>query len=418
MPNELLDNYAAFVSLDWADQSHDYSLSYPGSCKREHGKVQHKPEALMDWITELRNRFPEGSIAICMEQFRGSLAYFLMQFEFVTLFLVNPITLKRYREAFYPSGAKDDARDSDLLLDLLETKRDRLRAWNPEPAHVRKLDLLNRHRRKLVGKITSLTNELSAYLKGYYPQALLLAGELDTIQACDFLEKWPSLQTVKKAKKSQLEKFYNNHNCRSSEKIQERLQIIDRAVAITNDEALCSVYQLTVKAIVAQLRELLKSVRHFDEELGKTFDQHPEKSFYEALPGAGPVLQPRLAAALGANRSRYQTAAELLAFSGIAPVTEKSGQSCWVHWRFACPKFVRQTFVEFANHSRKKSVWAAAYYQHLRSREKSHQAALRALAFKWIRVLFRCWKNSTNYNEQIYIAALHARSSPIAKLIA
>jgi transposase len=418
MQNKLPENYAALVAVDWADRSHQFSLSYPGCLEREVGKVEHKPESLMNWIMSMRSRFPNGSIGICMEQFRGALVYFLMQFDFIVLFLVNPITVKKYREALYPSGAKDDPRDCDVMLDLLETNRNRLRVWMPEPEYVRKIDLLSRHRRGIVDKITALTNELSAHLKAYYPQAFDLVGELDTRQCCDFLEKWPNLQSAKKAKKSQLEKFYKSHNCRSSQKIGERIQIINQSIPITEDQAICSVYQLSVESIVGQLRLLLNSVQSFDDELSKCFDQHPEKYFYDALPGAGLVLKPRLAAAFGVNRSKFDTAADLQSFSGVAPVTEKSGRSCWVHWRFACPKFLRQTFVEFANHSRNKSIWAAAYYQDLRKRGKHHQAALRALAYKWIRILFKCWKDGVPYNENLYLTVLQKRRSPIAKLIA
>jgi hypothetical protein len=318
----------------------------------------------------------------------------------------------------YPSGPKDDPRDTDLLLDLLEKHRDKLRRWNPEPECVRKLDLLNQHRRAVVDDITRLTNRLTALLKSYYPQALSLAGALNTIQACDFLEEWPSLSLLKKAKLEQIESFYRKHNCRSKKRISERLDIIKNAVAITDDSAICSVYQLTVRSFVGQLRALLISLEQFDQELFNAFEQFPEKEFYEALPGAGPVLKPRLAAFLGLDRSKWQQAYEIQSFSGVAPVTEQSGRSRWVHWRVACPKFIRQSFVEFANHSRAKSLWAAAYYQSQRDKQKSHQAALRALAYKWIRILFRCWKNKTIYNESLYLAALQKHNSPLIKLIA
>lgn len=418
MQNNLPETYAALVSLDWADQQHEFALSWAGSKNRERGNVKHTPEALTEWIHELRNRFPDGFIAICLEQSRGSLIYFLMQFDFVVLFPINPATMKNYRKAFYPSGAKDDPRDADLLLDLLENNRQKLRAWLPEPACVRKLDLLNHHRRAVVESITSLTNALTAHLKTYYPQALVLAGELDTIQACDFLQKWPNIESIKKAKRPQIEKFYRSHNCRKRELIDQRIQIIESATPITTDKAICSVYQLSVKAVVAQVRSLLTSLKEFDQQLYEAFQQYPEKDFYEVLPGAGPVLQPRLAALLGLNRSKYESAAELQSFSGVAPVTETSGRSRWVHWRHACPKFVRQSLVEFANHSRKKSTWASAYYESLRKSGKSHQAALRALAYKWVRILFRCWKNRSLYNEQTYLNALLKRRSPLAKLIA
>jgi hypothetical protein len=419
MENHSSENYSALVSMDWADQAHEYAIGGEPNKVRETGTVKHSAETLTEWVMELRRRFPNGSIAICVEQARGALVYFLMQFDFIVLYLINPLTLSKFREALYPSGPKDDPRDTDLLLDLLEKHRDKLRKWNPESECVRKLDLLNQHRRTIVDDITRLTNRLTACLKGYYPQALTLAGSLNTVQACDFLERWPSLPLLKKAKIQQIESFYRKHNSRSTKKISERLEVIKNAIAITDDPAICCVYEMTVKTLVGQLRILLDSLEKFNNELAKTFEEYPEKEFYQVLPGAGPILQPRLAAFFGLDRSKWDQANELQSFSGVAPVTEQSGKFYrWVHWRVACPKFIRQSLVEFANHSRAKSLWAAAYYKSQRDKQKSHQAALRALAFKWLRILFRCWKNGTVYNEQTYLAALQKHNSPLIKLIA
>ena len=102
-------------------------------------------------------------------------------------------------------------------------------------------------------------------------------------------------------------------------------------------------------------------------------------------------------------------------YSGIAPVTEASGNSQWVHFRFTCPKFLRQTFQEFAGHSISQSEWAKAYYDHQRNdKNKEHHAAVRSLAFKWIRIIFRCWKDSKPYDEEIYIQSVRRRSSLLA----
>ena len=39
--------------------------------------------------------------------------------------------------------------------------------------------------------------------------------------------------------------------------------------------------------------------------------------------------------------------------------------------------------------------------------------AVRALAFKWIRILYRCWQTRTPYNETVYLNALAKRGSPL-----
>ena len=104
---------------------------------------------------------------------------------------------------------------------------------------------------------------------------------------------------------------------------------------------------------------------------------------------------------------------EVQTYAGIAPVIERSGKQSWVHWRRQCPIFLRQTFVEWAGESIQFSFWARAYYQQQRDKGASHQGAVRALAFKWIRIVFRCWQNGTSYDESVYLAALQRRGSPL-----
>ena len=94
-------------------------------------------------------------------------------------------------------------------------------------------------------------------------------------------------------------------------------------------------------------------------------------------------------------------------------MTERSGQKSWVHWRYSCSKFLRQSFVEWARESTRYSFWARAFYQLQRQNGKSHQMAIRALAFKWIRIIFRCWKDRKPYDEAKYLMALKDKGSPL-----
>ena len=155
--------------------------------------------------------------------------------------------------------------------------------------------------------------------------------------------------------------------------------------------------------LLARLRESI--VRH-EEQIEEVAQAHPDFPIMDSLPGAGRALAPRLIAALGTDRSRFDTAEQLQCYSGVAPVLESSGRQRWVHCRWACPKFVRQTIHEWAQHSIAGCGWAREYYQAQRSRGKSHHTAVRALAFKWLRILFRCWHDRKPYQEQIYQEAL------------
>ena len=142
------------------------------------------------------------------------------------------------------------------------------------------------------------------------------------------------------------------------------------------------------------------------------------RSSSRPYPGAGPALGPRLLSAFGADRNRLPAPKDLQTHAGIAPVIERSGKQCWTHWRWNCPKFLRQTFHDFAKTSIPHSVWAKAYYEMRRKRGKGHNAAVRSLAFKWIRILHRCWQDRKPYNEALYLQTLKQRGSEIARLIA
>ena len=95
---------------------------------------------------------------------------------------------------------------------------------------------------------------------------------------------------------------------------------------------------------------------------------------------------------------------------------KKTGKNASVHFRRACPKFLRQSFHEFAECSIRYCSWAQGCYQAQRERGKGHHAAVRAVAFKWIRILFACWKQRLPYDPQRYLQTLHTRGSEYAKI--
>jgi hypothetical protein len=81
--------------------------------------------------------------------------------------------------------------------------------------------------------------------------------------------------------------------------------------------------------------------------------------------------------------------------------------------RLACPKFLRQTFHEFAKCSLISCRWAKAYHAMLRSKGHRYHSAVRALAFKWIRILFRCWQTRQPYDDDRYLRQLQRKQSPL-----
>jgi transposase len=409
---------AAWVGIDWADQSHAVCLSSAEQAQPEEFQIKHTPESIAEFVAMLRTRFGGRPVAVALEQSRGALLDALMSHEFLVLYPVNPASAKHYRDAFAPSGAKNDPVDARLLWEFLVKHRDQLRAWQPDDAATRQLALLCEHRREFVSQQTRTIQQLRAALKNYFPQALDWAGEdLATGMAADFLQKWSSLDAIQSAKPQTVRAFYYAHRCRRPDLVTQRLAAIKSATALTTDPAVVLAHALRVEVLARQLRTLLADIRRYDQRIAVLFADHPDAVLFKRTPGAGACLAPRLIAAFGSCRDRFPNANAMQCFSGVAPVTRQSGKFHVVSRRYACPKFVLQTFHELARCSLKSCDWARACYQARRNSGKGHHAAIRAVAFKWVRILWRCWRDRTPYDDVRYAARLRRAGSPFAKAL-
>lgn len=408
--------FAALIGLDWADQRHSWKLVASASGECESGELKHTPEALQQWATDLHCRFAGAPVAIALEQRRGAVVFQLSKFPHVVVYPVHPTMAAKYRQAFFPSGTKNDPLDSALLLELLLQHRNRLRRLDPDTPATRLLQLLVEHRRKLVDERTRQSNRLTAALKSYYPQPLQWFDDIDAPLGCAFLQRWPTLAQAQHNHPGTLRKFFLQHNCRSAARIRERIEGIHQATPAVTDPALLEAGAEIVSGIVRVSQALSESIAAVDAKLQGAAAEHPLAAIFAGLPGVGEVLLPRLIAAFGTQSDRYPSASKLQCSTGIAPVRSQTGNSETVRMRRACPNFLRQTFVEFAMHSVAKSVWERAFLDNQLAQKKEYHVAIRSLAFKWQRILHACWRTNTPYDEQRYLQTLQKRNSPLAKL--
>ncbi len=408
-----IEEFAALVGIDWADRKHDICLQPMPSGRREFLVLEHSPEAIDEWANGLRVRFDNRPVAVCVELRKGPLIHALSKYEHLVLFSVNPGLLAKVRRAFTPSGAKDDPSDAAPAVDILEKHPQQLRRWAPDDPRTRQLQALVEARRRLVEQRTRTTNRLTANLKGCFPQALDCFDSLDTMVACDFLHDRPSLGDARHAGTATLTAFYHKHGVRGRARIEGRIAMLKGAMAPTRDGGAILPALLATRTLVEELRTVLANIECYDRVIAKSFKAHPDAAIFSSLPGAGPTFAPRLLAAPGSDRERYADAAAMQQYLGVAPVTERSGNSTRVHWRLACPTFLRQSIVEWAGMSVRYSVWAEAYYRRQREKGKRHHVAIRSPAFKWLRILFRCRKDHKPYDEAKYLFALQRRNSPL-----
>lgn len=341
-----MNDFAVFIGIDWSDQKHDLCLLDPATGRKEFSILKHTPEAIDEWATSLRSRFASRPIAVALEQSRGPLIFALMKYDCFVLYPINPSTLASYREAFSPSRGKDDPTDADFLAEIVIHHRDRLKAWLPDDEKTRTLAYLVEHRRRLIGDRTRINNRMRSLLKNYFPQVLPWFPDLCTRLVCDFLSRWPTLDQVKRAHRATLEKFLREHNSSRKEKNEERIHSIKGSQELTTDKAVINASVLMIKALTEQMQVTIEAIKEFDRQIEELCRSHQDYHLFASLPGSGTIYASRLLAALGTKREKYTTADDLACLAGIAPVIEHSGKSCWVRWRYFCPKFLRQTFHE------------------------------------------------------------------------
>lgn len=406
--------FAALIGLDWGDQEHAVAILDCAAGKTESSILVHSAESVHAWLTQLEQRFGSQPVAIALETSKGALIHLFVELPWLTVFPVHPATSARLRKAFSPSGAKDDAPDAQVLLELLIHHRAKLRPLYSDDAPTRRLAGLCQLRRSSVDQRTKLSNQLCSTLKDYFPQALQLLGDnLYAPMALEFLKRWPDLISLKACRPSTLKQFYYRHNVRSPDAVQARLQTVSQAKAVTTDPATILVATRQVARLIRLLAEIQKHIAQDDQLIRQAFREHPEAALFRDLPGAGAALAPRLLVAFGTDRTRFASAADLQRYSGVAPVKEKSGGRCWIHWRWNASWFLRQTFVEWACQTIRFCPWSKAYYDQQKKRGKNHWAIMRSLAFIWIRILWKCWSTRTPYSQTRYLEALRQRKSPL-----
>lgn len=402
--------YAALIGVDW---SHGYQYFTLRSCapkvQFETGKFLLRD--LSSWILPLRQRFGPAKIAIAVEQNRTALIHALMEHaDLFDIYVIHTTALAHYRQAFRSSGAKADDTDADVIEDILFHHREKLRLWQPDDTHGRLLTAYCQQRRELVNRRNAFCQQMIEQLRLCYPVALDLELELTSAMALALLQRWPCQKQLQAATAAKLKAFFYLHHVRQLKHIEAKLAIIARGQALITDQAVLEPAQLQLSHLVRLIRDLNMGIDDYDKRIAQLYAQHCDANIFSSLPGAGKVMAPRLACALGKQLQRWKSPQDLQRFSGMAPVRVASGKSFIVHRRYACPKFIRQTFHEFSAHSLKYCPWAKALYQRQMASGKSHHTAIRAVGFRWIRIIWRMWHDKVPYDETVFNAAQEAHA--------
>lgn len=415
--SECNERPALFVGIDWADKAHEcYIIDATGN--GTHQSFNQTPEAIEEWVTELRAMAGDRPIAIMLELSKGPLIYALMHRPGILLYPVNPQQFASYRESYPGGNSKSDRSDARYLARMLRERITVLKPWIADDEPTRRLAMLSERRRKIVNDQVTQRQQLIAHLKSYFPLLLELFGDSGRLELLlSIIGRWSDLKKLQRADRKLVDRVLREGGIRSEDQREKIIQQIRSAKPLTSDDALIEPLAMTCELLAKQIQASCKSVATFDEKIAEGIRKHPDGHLFTCLRGAGPTLATRLLCAFGSHKDRWADADEIACFSGIAPVTKQSGRSRVVHQRWACPKYLKQTFHEFTDSARKWCPWTKARYRQLKAQGMKHNAAIRKLARSWIRILFSVWQSGIPFDCDRYLAQLLTKNPDLANFL-
>jgi len=394
-----------YIGVDWADAADAVWVEDDAGKKLLSRSVPHPVEGLRDWGRWLDERRAEGhAVWAAIERPEGRTVDFLLDHGGV-VFPINPRVVDRIRDRFRMSGAKSDPFDARVLASFLRTDHGHLSPLRPSSEYAQELKGLTRDYARHVRQQTRLLNQVTATLKAYYPRALELCDDRKSAWGRAFLREYPTPEALARLTERRWQRWARDHRLRA-ERAAELWPIIQRP-QLALPAHVVRVKARLLHALLEQLAVTIRTVQAYTETITHFFAGRPGPNWAASLPGAASgTTGPSVYAELGDAARRWQTFRHLQGCSGTVPVTERSGKVASVKFRFACNHYLRQAVHQFAFQSLTKSEWARAYYDRCRKRGHRHHHALRALAAKWLKIIFVLWSRQVAYDENRHLATM------------
>jgi transposase len=402
---------SVYVGIDWSVKKHDVAfLNETGSIIAQL-TIAHKASGF-EKLYKTREQVGVGAAEclVGLETAHNLLIDYLWGRGYEQVYVIPPSVVKSSRGRYGSSEVRTDARDARLLADLLRTDLARLYPWRPDSLLTRQIRAKVSLVRHMTKRIRRVTERLRAVLLRYNPGVLELFNGLQSQITVDFISQYSTPRAVEALSYEDFIAFGRPHRYprrwlpRQYAKLQK-----DHPVASMETVA---VYEEEGRMLAEDLLRLMRTNRRLKRELTGLFQEHPDQHIFASLPGAGELLSPSLLAKFGDDRARFPTAGSVQALAGTCPVTDQSGQKRIVKFRRKCDKEFRQIVQQWARCSLRRSAWANAYWQEIRSRSHGDNDAYRRLGNRWLAIVWTLWQKGEAYDEAYHLKQRWLRRKP------
>jgi len=398
-----------WVGVDWGEYNHAVCVVDDERMIVQQFKVDATLENLKSLAVRLRTFGTVAGIAI---EATCNPVLGLLRDEGFVVYPVNPKMSKNWRESNSVAASKNDERDGLVLALELARRHESLRALRQAEPAAAELAGLCEKVRDLTDQRTALLQRLKATLRQYYPGVLGFFSDWGSPVAWRFIARFPQPKALARARKDTLIRFLKSNRVGLRpiwlERIDTRHEVAQWPTP-SNSLAL----EVMAIATIKQLQALQPYIDKYDELIAQRTHDLPHAHLLRTLPGAGPRLAPALTAITAIMLNEDDSFQALRCVSGIGPVENKSGKRHGVHIRRRCNKHWRNVMHLFANSSTSWCGWAKAFYTLRREHGDRHGTALRKLADKWLKIIFRMLATGETYDDERYVESLRKNASPV-----
>jgi transposase len=391
-----------FVGDDWAEDHHDVEIQDETGRRLAKARL---PEGIsgIAKLHGLVGRFvPEDGeatqVKIGIETDRGPWVAALVASGY-QVYAINPLQSARAREGHGVSGAKSDAGDAHVLADLVRTHSHQLRTVAGDSEQASAVKVLARMHQTLIWDRTRQVLRLRSSLREFFPAALEAYDDLASPDVLELLIKAPEPDSAARLTRAQITAALTRAHRRNREAKTTAIMAALRTQHLTQPPPIAAAYSATARALATLITSSNEQITALEGQVDAYFGQHPDAEIYLSQPGLGPVLGARVLAEFGDDPTRYDGARARKNYAGTSPITRASGKKKVVLARYVRNNRLADAVHQQAFSALSGSPGARAYYDALRDRDISYNAALRQLGNRLVGILHGCLETHTPYDE-------------------
>ena len=385
-----------FIGIDNSSSDHKVQVLDQEGNKRDAFTIQNN----LSGFDNLDKRIQGYSEPIFgFELPHGPLVDFLHEKQY-SMYSLNPLKVKRFKEILTVSGNKNDKIDALAIAEYLRKNKSQVREMQFNSSKIERLRTMMIIYERTVRNKARHLNKLHFAVKQYFPLHEGLFSAFGANIQLKLLSTYPIFAQLKAASDEELTEFLikNKYTKRSLiEKLLKKIRSYRQCISPEVEFA----YKFEVLSLCQIIAVLNNELNELAIGMKTIVDSHSLGKVFKSIPGSGDILSSKLLALFGDNKNRFNNYNDVQCLFGTAPRNYQSGGYHKVMMRKACNKIARAILYQHAFSSLRYCKWAREYYDKQRSRGKRHSVALRALSNKWVKVMYKIWKNEVLYSEEI-----------------